>query len=370
MASFPRGAFADPGFMPAAAATAQPRSGHRLAVPVCVLWCLVLAGCDVEPIAHEDTPRAPHHQRARVELALGAFSAAREVFDSQLLPAFARQQQQHGREITFTKVYAGSEALTGTIASGFNADVAVFAHTGDMESLIGAGLVGETWRDAPNRGIFCRSVVVMAVRKGNPKSVRDWADLTRPGLAIVTPDPASSGGGIWNLCALYGAALRGHVGVPANDVVAARDFLARVEANVVDRRASATESFRAFLAGAGDVAITYESEVALAWLFGHEVERVIPSSTILVESPAALLDKNVAAHGVRAEAQAFFEYLWTSDAQKKLAYCGFRPVDDAVAAASGGQFPQPKDLWTIEHLGGWDRAVRAIRAPLPARPPK
>jgi sulfate transport system substrate-binding protein len=356
--------------MPAAAATAQPvRSGHRIAVAVGLL-CLFLAGCDSEPVAPDVTPQAAHHSRARVELAFGAFSAAREVFDSQLLPDFARQQQQHGREISFTKVYAGSEVLTGTIASGFNADVAVFAHTGDMGSLIGAEFVSETWRDAPNRGIFCRSLVVMAVRKGNPKSIRDWADLARPGLAIVTPDPVSSGGGIWNLCALYGAALRGHVGVAANDIRAARDFLTCVESNVLDRRASATESFRAFLTGTGDVAITYESEVARAWLFGYDVERVIPSSTILVESPAALIDKNVDAHGVRAEAQAFFEYLWTTEAQKKLAYCGFRPVDDAVAAATDSQFPRPKDLWTIEALGGWDRAVRAIRAPLPAPPPK
>lgn len=355
---------------PAAATRRHVRSGHRIALAVCLLWCLVLAGCDAEPVGQETAPSATQHRRARVELAFGAFSAAREVFDSQLLPDFARQRQQHGQQITFTKVYAGSEVLTETIASGFAADIAVFAHPGDMESLRSAGLVSETWRDAPNRGIFCRSIVVLAVRKGNPKSVRDWADLRRPGLAIVTPDPASSGGGIWNLCALYGAALRGHVGVPANDVGAARDFLSRVESNVVDRRASASESFRSFLAGTGDVAITYESEVALAWLFGHEVERVIPSSTILVESPAALIEKNVEAHGVRAEAQAFFEYLWTTEAQKKLAYCGFRPVDAAVAAASGSQFPQPQDLWTIDDLGGWDRAVRAIRAPLPARPPK
>ena len=337
---------------------------------ICLLWCLVHAACGAEPVAPEVTPSASHHRRARVELAFGAFSAAREVFDSQLLPDFARQRQQHGQEITFSKVYAGSEVLTETIVAGFAADIAVFAHTGDMQSLRGAGLVGETGRNAPNRGIFCRSLVVLAVRRGNPKSIRDWADLTRPGLAIVTPDPTSSGGGIWNLCALYGAALRGHAGTAANDKAAAREFLARVDANVVERRASASESFRSFLAGTGDVAITYESEVALAWLFGHAVERVIPSSTVLVESPVALIDRNANAHGVRAEAQAFFDYLWTTEAQKKLAYCGFRPVDPEVAAASSGQFPQPRDLWTIEFLGGWDRAVQEIRAPLPARPPK
>ena len=355
--------------MPAAAATARP-ARFQLAAATCLLGCLVLAACDAESVAPQATPRASANKRARVELAFGAFSAAREAFDSQLLPAFAREQQQHAREITFSKVYAGSEVLTGTIASGFAADIAVLAHTGDMKSLETAGLVGETWRNAPHQGIVCRSIVVLAVRRGNPKSIHDWADLTRPGLAVVTPDPATSGGGIWNLCALYGAALRGHVEGVANDVVAARDFLLRVESNVVDRRSSATESFRSFLAGTGDVAITYESEVALAWLFGHQVERVIPRSTILVESPAALIDRNIEAHGVRAEARAFFEYLWTTEAQRKLAYCGFRPVDAAVAAANDGQFPQPKDLWTIDHLGGWERAVSAIREPSPARPPK
>ncbi|HEX6811142.1 MAG TPA: sulfate ABC transporter substrate-binding protein [Planctomycetota bacterium] len=343
---------------------------RRRAFAICLASCLLLGGCEPEPAAHRSASRnRAAWKRARVELAFGAFSATREVFDAQLMPDFAKLRRQQGQQITFTKVYAGSEVLTDTIASGFAADVALFAHSRDIESLVAAGLVRETWRDAPKGGIVCRSIVVLAVRKGNPKAIRDWSDLSRPGLAIVTPDPGSSGGGIWNLCAVYGAALRGHAGVAAEDL-AAREFLTRVEANVVERRASASDSFRAFLAGTGDVAITYESEVALAWLFGHEVERVVPSSTVLVESPAALIDRNVDAHGVRAEAQAFFEYLWTTEAQKKLAYCGFRPVDDAVAAANRSQFPQPKDLWTIEYLGGWDDAVRAVRASPPAQPPK
>ncbi|MFY9345560.1 MAG: substrate-binding domain-containing protein [Planctomycetota bacterium] len=324
---------------------------------------------DAPPAVARPTPRPP------VTLAIAGFSATREVLGSKQLPAFAKKwRREHEQPISFNPVFAGSEALTDVVMSGFAADLAMLALPPDMDRLVDAGLVRASWREAPNGGIVCRSAIAFGVRKGNPKGIRTWADLARPDVRVVSPDPATSGGGISNLCAVYGAALRGHAGVPAADDAAARAFVVRVLANVVQQHKSTCESFRAFQAGLGDVAITYESEIVLGWMFGHGDERVVPASTLLVEHPAALLDRHVDAHEVRGPAEALLAYLWSPEAQRRFAACGLRPVDRAVAAAAAtaGQFPQPEDLWTIEDLGGWDRVLPAIRpltaAPTPATP--
>jgi hypothetical protein len=169
--------------------------------------------------------------------------------------------------------------------------------TDDMEELVRRGLVDAGWRDRPYQGIACRSLVAFAVRKGNPKAIHDWRDLVRADVRIVSPDPEFSGCGMWNLCALYGAALRGHAGVEAGDPVLARSFVAQVWSNVVATGKSAHEAYKTFQAGVGDVAIIYESEITKARMFGHAEERVIPASTLLVESPIAVVDRNVDKHG-------------------------------------------------------------------------
>ncbi len=323
----------------------------------------LLAGsaCGPAPAPTSTVATAAAPRAAAAALRFGAFSATREVFGTRMLPAYARSHfRHHGQQLDVDTLFTGSEALTAAIGTTFAADVAVLAHTHDLERLVRQGLVARERRQQPHGGIVCRSLVVLAVRKGNPERIRDWADLVRPGVAIVDADPATSGGGAWNLCALYGAALRGHAGVPAGDPDAARAFVARVRANVVERAASAGAAFASFRGGAGDVVITYESEVALGWLFGSDVERVVPASTLLVESPAVVVDRNADAHGVRERAQALCDHLWTPEAQRQLARCGLRPVDPAVFAANRARFPDPEDLWTIEFLGGWERAVRDV----------
>lgn len=317
----------------------------------------------------------PAAERESVTLEFGAFSAAREACATRLLPAFGRQWQHlHGQELRFNERYEGSEALTRAIADGLPIDVAFLALGRDVEQLVAAGMVGADWRDAPNHGVVARSIVVLAVRKGNPRDIHDWTDLVRPGVKIVIADPATSGGGIWFVSAIYGAALRGHAGVAAGDPAAARGFVAQVLANVVERKASADESFKSFQSGVGDVAITYESQLAFGWMIGRDEQRVIPVSTALVEHPAVLLGHNADAHRVRAAAAGLLAFLWTAEAQKIIATCGLRPVDPAVAADAAQTFPIPQDLWTIEDLGGWSQIGRDLLIPsgltAPSVPPK
>lgn len=299
-----------------------------------------------------------------ITLQVGAFSAASEALGVRVLPAFALHWlRTRGQRVSFVETYDGSASLAHAVQDGFAADVLLFALTDDLQDLVRSDLIKPTWRERPHEGIVCRSLVALAVRKGNPKAIHDWPDLVRPDVQIVSPDPNSSGCGMWNLCALYGAALRGHAGVPAGDPAVARRFVARVWGNVVADGKSAREAFKTFQGGVGDVAIIYESEITNARMFGYSDERVIPRSTLLVESPIAVVDRNVDTHGVRAVAEGLLEFLWTPKIQAKLAFCGLRPVDPDVFAAARAQFPQPEDLWTIADLGGWEKAMRAIEVP-------
>ena len=208
------------------------------------------------------------------------------------------------------------------------------------------------------------SIVVIAVRPGNPKGIKDWPDLTQPGLNVLTPDPKTSGGAQWNINAIYGAALRGYTGVAKDDKAAAQEFLKSVLRNVSIMDKGARESITNFEKGVGDAAITYENEVLVAHQSGQNYEYVVPRSTILIENPVALVDKYVDEHGVRDAAEAFVDFLWTAEGQRAYAKYGLRPV---IPTAVGGdvmtQFPAVQDLWKIDYLGGWKKVSGEIYGP-------
>jgi sulfate/thiosulfate transport system substrate-binding protein len=208
-----------------------------------------------------------------------------------------------------------------------------------------------------------RSIVVFAVRPGNPKAIKDWADLTREGIAVLTPDPKTSGGAMWNVNALYGAALRGFAGVAKDDPAAAAGFLARAFRNVTSMDKGARESITMFEKGVGDVAITYENEVLVGKKQGQSYDYVIPRSTILIENPIAVVDDYADKHGVREAAEAFVAFTVTAEAQRAFAAYGLRSVDDAVAAETAAQFPAVEDLWKIDYLGGWPKATESLYGP-------
>ncbi len=363
----------------------RPRRHHRPpCVPALGLCAALAASACRDPskaLLDAATPAAPAAAAnpapalPRTTLRVAGFSAAREVVQTRLLPPFADGWRRSKSQLLELRThFAGSEALLGSLSSTFPADLALLGSPRDANALVAAGLVDGDWNTAPYGGIACQSLVVLAVRKGNPKGIRNWADLARPGIQIVAPDATRSSGGLWDVCAIYGAALRGHAGVPTNDAEAAHDFLARVSANVVARADSASESFRSFLQGLGDVAITYENEIALARMFGYEEERVVPSSTLLVECPVVVLGGNADAHGTRDAATALRSFLFTPEAQRQFATCGVRPVDPAIANARRAEFPLPQDLWTIDFLGGWSRLAehgidgepKATPAPAPS----
>lgn len=317
----------------------------------------LLAGCAGTPAPAAGTP-APAGSGGEVTLILGAYTTPREAY-GELIPMFqAAWKAQTGQAVKFEESYQGSGAQSRAIVEGFEADVAPLSLEADIMRIADAGLITHDWKTGTYKGMISTSVVVFAVRKGNPKGIQDWADLAQPGLQILTPNPKTSGGAMWNILSLYGAARRGFIeGVPANDEAAAQAFLKSVLANVTVMDKGARESITNFEKGVGDVAITYENEVLVGQQSGQDYDYVIPRSSILIENPVAVIDAYVDRHGTRAVAEAFVNFLATPEAQQVFARHGLRSVDPDVAKGTAAQYPALEDMFTIDFFGGWAKAT-------------
>jgi sulfate/thiosulfate transport system substrate-binding protein len=293
-----------------------------------------------------------------ITLTLGAYTTPREAY-KKLIPIFQeRWKQETGQTVKFEESYLGSGAQSRAIVEGFEADIAALSLEADIKRIADAGLITHDWKAAQNNGMVSTSIVSFAVRKGNPKNINDWADLARDDVEVLTPNPKTSGGAMWNVLALYGAARRGFVdGVAKDDDAAATNFLKAVLKNVSVLDKGARESITNFEKGVGDVAITYENEVLVAQQAGQAMELVIPRSTILIENPIAIIDTYVDKHGTRQVAEAFVKFLYSREAQEIFAEYGLRSIDPEVAKATAQRYPAVQDLWTVKEFGGWDKVT-------------
>ena len=290
-----------------------------------------------------------------VRLVLGAYTTPREAY-GEIIPRFQEYwYEKGGQRVIFEESYLGSGAQSRAVVDGFEADIVALSLEADVTRIQQAGLITHDWKAGEYNGIVTTSIVAFAVRRGNPKNIQDWDDLAKPGIEILTPNPHMSGGAMWNILGLYGAALRGHIeGVPANDHTVAAEFLRQVLANVSVMDKSARESILNYEMGIGDLAITYENEVLVGKNSGQTYELVIPTSTIVIQNPIAIIDANVDKHGTRAVAEAFVEFLYTREAQDIFARHGLRVVNPEAAAASASLYHEVEDLFSVDYFGGWD----------------
>jgi sulfate transport system substrate-binding protein len=274
-------------------------------------------------------------------LSLVAYSTPQAAY-AQIIPAF--QATSAGKGLTFTQSYGASGDQSRAVLAGLPADVVALSLAPDVTKLVQAGLVSTSWDKDPYHGFVTNSVVVLTVRKGNPKHIHSWADLIRPGVQVVTPNPFTSGGARWNVMAAYGAQLK--TGASPAQALA---YLKTLFGHVVSQDKSARESLQTFLAGKGDVAINYENEAIAAQKKDASIEHVIPPQTILIENPVAVLSRS----SNHAGAQAFVDFLRTPAAQKVFVSKGYRPVLSQLADPQ--RFPNPPGLFTIDGLGlgGW-----------------
>lgn len=298
-----------------------------------------------------------------VTLVIGAYSVVKDAFD-ELLPRFQeRWLKETGQKVTFQQSYEASGTQARAIAGGFEADVAVLAMEGDLDKIADAGFIAHNWKDQSDGGMITRSIVVLGTRAGNPLGIKDWSDLAREDVKVLYPNPKTSGGAQWDINAIYGAGLKRseeETGVKSPQY--AKAFLQAIHANVESLDKSGRASMAAFEYGVGDVIVTYENELLARIEKGVPYEIIIPKDTILIENPAAVIDKNADKHGTRAVAEAFIEYLHSEESQRLFVKHGFRPVDTVVAEQFKAQFTVPEGLFDISYLGGWDKAREHLYA--------
>ncbi len=276
------------------------------------------------------------------QLALVAYSTPKKAFEK-LTTAYAATSQGEG--VTFSTSFGASGSQSRAVDSGQPADVVNFSTEPDMTRLVKDGIVAKSWDANPQKGISSDSVVVMVVRKGNPKHITGWDDLVKPGVDVITPNPATSGSARWNVLAGYGAQLK--EGKTSDQALAYVNTL--LTKNVSVQPSSASSALQTFTSGKGDVLLDYESDAIAAQKAGDAVQYVIPNQTILIETPIAITAKS--SHS--SQAQAFVNWLWSSAGQTIWAQQGYRPVLASVAAAFKSKFPTPPQLFTIDYLGGW-----------------
>ncbi|HKP62099.1 MAG TPA: sulfate ABC transporter substrate-binding protein [Polyangiales bacterium] len=318
-----------------------------------------LAGCGGSKPAADQKTEAPSAEAA-ASITLGGYTTPREAY-AEILPAFRTQwTKQHPAGIEFKESYLGSGAQARAIIGGFEADVAALSLEPDIDTIKKAGLITHDWKARPEAGMVSRSIVVIGVREGNPKGIKDWDDLAKPGVTVLTPNVRTSGGARWNIAAIWGAAIRGKTSAPKDAPEAATKLLSAILANVKNMDPGARESLLNFERGVGDAIITYENEILVGKQKGQKYEYVIPKSTILIENPVAIVDTVVDKHDSRKAASALLDFLLTAEAQRIYAKHGLRPVNAEVAKEVAGSYPGVEDLFTIRDLGDWAGVQKVI----------
>jgi sulfate/thiosulfate transport system substrate-binding protein len=291
-----------------------------------------------------------------VELLNVSYDPTRELYDAYNKLFAEHWARQTGENVTIQQSHGGSGRQARSVIDGLQADVVTLALAYDIDAIAEKSKrLPVAWQSRlPNNSSPYTSTIVFLVKKGNPKNIRDWGDLVRPGLKIITPNPKTSGGARWNYLAAWGYALDRNGGGEA----AAREFVRQLYANVPILDTGARGSTMTFVQrGIGDVLLAWENEAYLArdQLGGARFDIVVPSISILAEPPVAVIDRNVQRRGTTRVAKAYLEHLYSPEAQDLIARYHYRPSLQVVADRYARQFPQIK-LLTIADFGGWKKA--------------
>ncbi|HEY2043860.1 MAG TPA: extracellular solute-binding protein [Jatrophihabitans sp.] len=317
--------------------TANRLRPGRVAVALSVVGiaAIGLAGCSSSSAAGGGSSK----------VAIVAYSVPKPAYDA-LEAAFKTTDQ--GKNVSFTASYGASGDQSRAVANGQSADYVAFSIEPDLTKLT-PDLVSKDWQSGPTKGLVSDSVVVIAVRKGNPLGIKGWDDIVKPGVKIVTPDPGSSGSAKWNLLAAFA-----HGYINGGGDAGGSAYLKKFAANIVSKPESGSKATQTFLNGTGDVLISYENEAITARQAGQSLDYVVPDDSVLIENPAA-----VTTAGGQA-AKDFLAFVESEAGQKVFASKGYRPVLKAVVPGTvrgandpANPFPTVKTLTTVESLGGW-----------------
>lgn len=323
-----------------------------------IILSSAIAACSAGNNATNNTANTANSNGDK-QLTLVSYAVTRAAYEK-IIPQFtAKWKQEKNQNVTFNQSYGGSGSQTRAVIDGLEADVVALALALDTQKIQQAGLIQPGWeKEAPNNAIVHKSVAALVTRAGNPKGIKTWADLAKPGVGVITANPKTSGGARWNFLGMWGSVTR----TGGNDAQAL-DFTTKVIKNAPILPRDARESSDVFFKqGQGDVLINYENEVILAAQNGEKLPYVVPDVNISIDNPVAVVDTNVDKHGTRDIAQAFVQYLYTPEAQREFAKVGFRPVDPTVAEEVSKQYAPIKTLFTAQDLGGWDEIQKKFFA--------
>jgi sulfate transport system substrate-binding protein len=305
-------------------------------------------------------PKSPG-ERGDVTITLYGFSVMKESLEKAIFPNFAAKwKQQYGQVLSFQSSFAGSETVTNQILRGAPADIAILSIERDVQRLQKDGFVTADWHSLPAHGIVNKTPFVIIVRQGNPKGIKDFSDLAKPGIRLIHPDPISSGGAQWSILAIYGSELkksekeRGEA-----DAGRALQTLRAIWRNVISTPGSAREARTTFELGNGDALITYELEGLLMKEANDPVEIVTPQATIFSEHPAVVIDRNVTS-AERPVIDAFMQYLWSDEAQQAFVKFHFYSSTNDAFNQANTAFGHIELPFTIDYFHGWDKAYPEV----------
>jgi sulfate/thiosulfate-binding protein len=311
---------------------------------------LLLAGAAAGPLPGQSAPKS-------VTLLNVSYDPTRELYEDVNQQFTAFWKQKTGQEVTIRQSHGGSGKQARSVIDGLGADVVTLALAYDIDQIAEkGGVLPANWQSRlPNNSSPYTSTIVLLVRKGNPKGIKDWGDLAKPGVSVITPNPKTSGGARWNYLAAWAWALR----QPGGNDASAKALVTKIFKNVPVLDAGARGSTTTFVErGIGDVLIAWENEALLAIkeLGVGKFEVVAPSVSILAEPPVTVVDKVAGKHGTKQVAQAYLDYLYTPTGQELAAKHFYRPRLETVAAKYQAQFPKVTLVTVDQVFGGWKKA--------------
>ncbi|PSB03708.1 sulfate ABC transporter substrate-binding protein [Merismopedia glauca CCAP 1448/3] len=287
-----------------------------------------------------------------IELTLVSFAVTRAAYEN-IIPQFTQTwQKEHHQNVIINQSYGGSGSQTRAVLDGLDADIVALALALDVKKIQQAGLIEPGWEEElPNNSIVHKSVAAIVTREGNPKNIKNWTDLVKPEIQVITANPKTSGGAKWNFLALWGSITKN-----GGNEEQALEFITKIFQNAPVLPRDAREASDVFFnQEQGDALINYENEIILAANHGEKLPYIVPEINISIDNPVAVVDKNVNKHKNRQVAEAFLQYLFTPTAQKEFAKVGFRSIDTAISNEVGQDFPQVDKLLTIQDFGGWNQ---------------
>jgi sulfate transport system substrate-binding protein len=311
----------------------------RLLFAVLVAGLMAVTACGG---ASDSTTGSSSSDKGSKSLSLVAYSTPEVVYD-EIEPLF--QKTGDGEGVGFKSSFGASGEQSRAVEAGLKADVVSFSLEPDMDRLVKAGLVDSNWADTPSKGLVTTSLVSFIVRKGNPKGIKTWDDLLKPGVQVLTPNPFTSGAAKWNLLGAYGAKSDGGKN-PQAGLAYLKELITK-HVKVQDK--SGRDALNTFTSGTGDVLLSYEYEATTAQKKGQDVDFVTPPDTIKIENPIAVTKD------AKPAAKSFLDFVLSKQGQEKFASWGYRPVNQEVFDANKAKFPEPKQLFTIRDLGGWSK---------------